>query len=360
MSNKIYNFSAGPAILPVEVLEKAQRELLSLDGIGMSVMEISHRSKHFAPILESAETGIRELLNVPANYKILFLQGGASLQFSMIPMNFLKNSADYLVTGAWGEKAVKEAKKCGNVNVIFSSKDTGFKSFPHQDELNFSQNTDFIHYCSNETIDGVEFKYDLDGKGIPVVCDASSNILSKTLDIEKYALIYAGAQKNIGPSGVTLVIIRDDLIERVPENQFAMLDYRAIAKNDSMLNTPNTWGIYLISLVCEWLKAKGGVKAIQKINEEKAKILYDAIDQSDGFYIGHAEREARSLMNITFRLPSEELEKQFATEATANGFDGLKGHRSVGGIRASIYNAFPKEGIQALVEFMKNFTNKNG
>jgi len=356
----VYNFSAGPAILPSEVLEKAQNELLSLNGIGMSVMEISHRSKYFAPILESAENGIRELLQVPENYKILFLQGGASLQFSMIPMSFLKSSADYIVTGAWGEKAVKEAKKCGDVNVIFSTKETNFKSVPEQDELNFSQNPDYIHYCSNETIDGVEFKYDLDGKGIPVVCDASSNILSKPIDIEKYALIYAGAQKNIGPSGVTLVIIRDDLLEKVPANQFSMLDYRAIAANDSMLNTPNTWGIYLVSLVCEWLKAKGGVSVMEKINEEKAKILYDAIDASDGFYNGHAKKTARSLMNVTFRLPSEELEKQFVTEATAKGFDGLKGHRSVGGIRASIYNAFPKEGVEALVEFMRDFTHKNG
>ncbi len=360
MTKRIYNFSAGPAILPPEVLKKAQDELLSLNGIGMSVMEVSHRSKYFAPILESAEKGIRELLNVPENYRVLFLQGGASLQFSMIPLNFLKSSADYIVTGAWGEKAVKEAKKCGDVNVIFSSKDSGFKSVPEQDELNFSQNPDFIHYCSNETIDGVEFKYDLDGKGIPVICDASSNILSKPIDIEKYAFIYAGAQKNIGPSGVTLVIIRDDLLEKVPANQFSMLDYRAIAANDSMLNTPNTWGIYLVSLVCEWLKEKGGVSAMEKINAEKAKILYDAIDTSDGFYSGHAEKAARSLMNVTFRLPSEELEKQFANEATINGFDGLKGHRSVGGIRASIYNAFPKEGVEALVEFMRDFTQKNG
>jgi phosphoserine aminotransferase len=360
MTKKIYNFSAGPAILPAEVLRKAQAELLSLNGIGMSVMEISHRSKYFAPILESAENGIRELLNVPKNYRILFLQGGASLQFSMIPMNFLKSSADYVVTGAWGEKAVKEAKKCGDVNVILTTKENNFKSVPAQDELNFSQNADYVHYCSNETIDGVEFNYDLDGKGIPVVCDASSNILSKPIDIEKYALIYAGAQKNIGPSGVTLVIIRDDLLEKVPENQFAMLDYRTIAANDSMLNTPNTWGIYLINLVCEWLKEKGGVTTMAKINEEKAKILYDAIDTSDGFYNGHAEKSARSLMNVTFRLPSEELEKQFAAEAAANGFDGLKGHRSVGGIRASIYNAFPKEGVKALVEFMRDFTHKNG
>ena len=357
---RVYNFSAGPAILPAEVLEKAQDELLSLKGVGMSVMEVSHRSKYFAPVLQAAENGIRELLQVPENYRILFLQGGASLQFSMIPLNFLKNSADYVVTGAWGEKAVKEARKCGAVNVIYSTKESGYKSVPAQDELNFSQNADYVHYCSNETIDGVEFKYDLDGKGVAVVCDASSNILSKPIDLEKYALIYAGAQKNIGPSGVTLVIIRDDLLEKVPENQFSMLDYRALAANDSMLNTPNTWGIYLVSLVCEWLKAKGGVEAMARINEEKAKIIYDAIDTSDGFYRGHAEKAARSLMNVTFRLPSEELEKQFCTEAEAEGLDGLKGHRSVGGIRASIYNAFPIEGAHALVEFMHDFSQKNG
>jgi phosphoserine aminotransferase len=357
---RIYNFSAGPAILPAEVLEKAQDELLSLGGIGMSVMEVSHRSKYFAPVLKRAESGIRELLGVPENYRVLFLQGGASLQFSMIPMNFLKTAADYVVTGAWGEKAVREAKKCGAVNVIFSGKENGFRAVPNQDELNFSQAADYLHYCSNETIDGVEFKYDLDGKGIPVVCDASSNILSKPLDIEKYALIYAGAQKNIGPSGVTLVIIRDDLLDKVPADQFSMLDYRALAANDSMLNTPNTWGIYLVSLVCEWLKEKGGVPWVARRNEEKAKILYDAIDSSDGFYQGHAEKAARSLMNVTFRLPSETLEDQFVAEAEAAGFDGLKGHRSVGGIRASIYNAFPQEGVEELVEFMRNFTQKNG
>lgn len=361
MSERIYNFSAGPAILPLPVLEQAQRELLSLNNIGMSVMEISHRSKHFAPILEGAETGLRELLNVPENYKILFLQGGATLQFSMIPMNFLgaNETADFVVTGAWGKKAVKEAKKCGKANVIFSTESDGFRSIPEQENLNFSQNAKYIHYTSNETIDGVEFKYDLDGKGIPVVCDASSNILSKPIDIEKYALIYAGAQKNIGPSGVTVVIIRDDLLEQIPENQQTLLNYKLIAENDSMLNTPNTWGIYLINLVCQWLKSQGGISAMAKINEEKAKILYDAIDQSDGFYRGHAEKAARSLMNITFRLPSEELEKSFVEQATANGFDGLKGHRSVGGIRASIYNAFPKEGVEALVEFMKDFSQRN-
>ncbi len=362
MTERIYNFSAGPAVLPLEVLQKAQSELLSLDGIGMSVMEISHRSRHFASILENAKNGVRELLNVPENYQILFLQGGASLQFSMIPLNFLSasKSADYVVTGAWGVKAVEEATRCGNVNTIYSSAGSGFKSVPSADTLNFSRNARYVHYTSNETIEGVEFKYDLDGRGVPVVCDASSNILSKPIDVEKYALIYAGAQKNIGPSGVTLIIIRDDLLARVPENQHSMFDYRAIAAADSMLNTPNTWGIYLINLVCEHLKKHGGLAAMQQSNEEKAQILYDAIDAGDGFYSGHASRTARSTMNVTFRLPTEELENKFASEATAQNLDGLKGHRSVGGIRASIYNAFPKEGVAALVEFMKDFAGKNG
>jgi phosphoserine aminotransferase len=359
-TKRIFNFSAGPAILPTEVLERAQSELLSLGGIGMSVMEISHRSKYFAPVLESARRGIKDLLNVPDNYQILFLQGGASLQFSMIPMNFLKKSADYVVTGAWSEKAVKEAKKFGNVNVIYSSAGEDFKTVPPPEELNFSANADYVHYCSNETIHGVEFKYDLDGKGLPIVCDASSNILSKPIDVSKYALVYAGAQKNIGPSGVTLVIIRDDLLEKVPANLAAMLDYRNFAAHDSMPNTPNTWGIYLVSLVCDWLKMKGGVEGIARINAAKAKIIYDAIDRSDGFYRAHASRAARSLMNVTFRLPSAELEEKFCAEAAAEGFDGLKGHRSVGGIRASVYNAFPTEGAEKLAEFMREFSERNG
>jgi phosphoserine aminotransferase len=362
MTERIFNFASGPAVMPLPVLEKAQAELLSWGGSGMSVMEFSHRSKHFAVILAAAEQGLRGLLNVPQNYKIMFLQGGATLQFSMIPMSFLGRgeTADYVVTGAWGEKAVSAAKGTRKAKEIFSTKDSGFNSIPSQEELRFSPDAKYIHYTSNETIDGVEFKYDLDGSGIPVVCDASSNILSKPIDIEKYALIYAGAQKNIGPSGVTVVIIRDDLLAQVNDGQPPLLDYRRIAENGSMLNTPNTWGIYLISLVCEWLKTLGGLDAIQTRNETKAAILYDAIDASDGFYTGHAELPARSLMNVTFRLPSEEFERRFCIEAEALGMDGLAGHRSVGGIRASIYNAFPKEGVERLVEFMGDFAERNG
>ncbi|MEO7538411.1 MAG: 3-phosphoserine/phosphohydroxythreonine transaminase [Pyrinomonadaceae bacterium] len=361
-SKRIYNFSAGPAVLPLPVLEEARDNLLSLGGIGMSVMEISHRSKPFEAILHAAESGIRELLEVPANYRVLFQQGGASLQFSMIPMNFLGagETADYVITGAWGLKAVKEAVKCGNANVIFSSEEGGFKSVPSIDELNISAGAKYLHYTSNETIEGVEFKSDLDAGGVPVVCDASSNILSRPIDVDKYALIYAGAQKNIGPSGVTVVIIRDDMLAAVPAGQHAMLNYKLIAENGSMLNTPNTWGIYIISLVCKWLREQGGLTAMKKRNEEKAAILYNAIDASDGFYSGHAERPARSLMNVTFRLPSEDMEQRFCDEATQAGLDGLKGHRLVGGIRASIYNAFPSEGVTALVEFMHGFVQRNG
>ncbi len=362
MPKRIFNFSAGPAILPVEVLEKAQDELLSLGGIGMSVMEVSHRSSHFAAVLDAAESGIRKLLKVPENYKVLFMQGGAALQFSMVPMNFLPSggTADYVITGAWGNKALKEAKRCGSVKVIYSGEDKNFRSVPTQDDLSFSPEASYVHYTSNETIEGVEFKYDLDAGGIPVVCDASSNVLSKRIDIEKYALIYAGAQKNIGPSGVTVVIIGDDMIDRVSQDQHSMLDYRLFAENGSMPNTPNTWGIYIISLVCEWVTGLGGVEAMEERNIAKANILYDAIDSSDGFYTGHAERDARSLMNVTFRLPSDALDKQFCAEAATLGLDGLAGHRSVGGIRASIYNAFPREGVDALVSFMSDFAAKNG
>jgi phosphoserine aminotransferase len=362
MGSKIYNYSAGPAILPDPVLERARDEIMSLGGIWMSVIEISHRSRQFETILHAAEQGLRSLLDIPSNYRILFLQGGATLQFSMIPMNFLgaDDTADYVLTGAWGKKAIKEAKRCGRVNIPFSSAETGFRSVPPEGGLSFSPNAKYVHYTSNETIEGVEFQYEIDGGGIPVVCDMSSNILSKPIDIEKYGLIYAGAQKNNGPSGVTVVIISDEMLASVPEGQHSLLDYRAIAENDSMLNTPNTWGIYLISLVCEWLQGEGGVAAITVRNREKAAKLYDAIDSSDGYYNGHAETDARSMMNVTFRLSSEDLEKKFCAEATAAGLDGLKGHRSVGGIRASIYNAFPADGVGALTDFMQQFAAANG
>jgi phosphoserine aminotransferase len=280
----------------------------------------------------------------------------------MVPLNFLSGqaSADYVVTGTWGEKAVAEARRCGNVNVIFSAKETGFHAVPEQAELRFTKDAEYVHYTSNETIDGVEFKYDLDGGGIPVVCDASSNILSKPIDVEKYALIYAGAQKNIGPSGVTVVIIRNDLLERVPAGQHTLLDYRKIAENGSMANTPNTWGIYMIGLICDWLKGEGGTEAMKVRNEQKAALLYDCIDASDGYYLGHAEKNCRSLMNVTFRLPTPELDAKFCDAAERLGLDGLRGHRTVGGIRASIYNAFPQEGVEALVAFMNDFSARNG
>jgi phosphoserine aminotransferase len=361
MTERIYNFSAGPAVLPLPVLEEAQRDMLTLPGIGMSVMEISHRSKTFAEIIGRADSGIRELMRVPDNYHVLFLQGGASLQFSMVPMNFLPQdgSADYIITGSWGKKALKEARRSGAVNVAATMADGGFTRVPGQDELNLDPKAAYVHITTNETIEGVEWKQGPEVGDVPLVADASSDILSHAIPIEKYALIYAGAQKNMGPSGVTLVIIRDDLLERIPDSLHTMLDYRTHVENKSLYNTPNTWGIYIISLVCLWLREKGGLAAMQRENEEKAALLYDAIDATD-YYRGHADADSRSIMNVTFRLPSEELEKKFALEATAQGLDGLKGHRSVGGIRASIYNAFPLEGVAALLSFMKEFEKKNG
>jgi len=361
MTERIFNFSAGPAVLPVPVLEQAQREMLSLPGVGMSVMEISHRSKHFDEIHMRAENSVRDLMGVPENFHVLFLQGGASLQFSMVPINLLPKGggADYILTGSWGKKAIKEAKHEGNANVAATTADGGFTRVPSQAELSLDANAAYLHFTSNETIEGVEFKTEPDGGDVPLVCDASSDIMSRTIPVNKYGLIYAGAQKNMGPSGVTLVLIRDDLLGRIPDGLHTMLDYRTHVQNKSLYNTPNTFGIYIIALVCEWVKEKGGLGAMQRENEAKAKLLYDAIDATD-YYRGHADTDARSMMNVTFRLPSEELEKKFASEATAAGLDGLKGHRSVGGIRASIYNAFPQEGVVALVQFMQEFEKKNG
>jgi len=361
MTERIFNFSPGPAVLPVPVLEEAQRDLLSLPGVGMSVMEISHRSKTFDEIIAGAESGLRELLNIPSNYHILFLQGGASLQFSMVPMNFLPadGSADYILTGSWGKKALKEAKKVGAVNVAATMADGGFTRVPSREEISLSPHAAYVHITSNETIEGVEWKREPEVGDVPLVADASSDILSRAIDVSKYGIIYAGAQKNMGPSGLTVVILREDLLQRAPENLPTMLDYRTHVENKSLYNTPNTWGIYIFRLVCNWLKDKGGLAAMERENEEKAQLIYDAINVTD-FYRGHADADCRSIMNVTFRLPDQELEKKFVTEATAQGLDGLKGHRSVGGIRASIYNAFPRAGVEALVSFMKEFERRNG
>ncbi|HEX8352626.1 MAG TPA: 3-phosphoserine/phosphohydroxythreonine transaminase [Pyrinomonadaceae bacterium] len=361
MTERIFNFSAGPAVLPVPVLERAREEMLSLPGVGMSVMEISHRSKPFQAILDGAEAGLRGLLGIPEGYRVLFLQGGASLQFSMVPMNFLPDgaSADYILTGSWGKKALKEAKKVGGAGVAADMADSGYNRVPAQDELRLDANAAYLHFTSNETIEGVQWKTDPEAGGVPLVCDASSDICSRPVDVSKYALIYAGAQKNLGPSGVTVVIVRDDLLAGARDGLATMLDYRTHAGNDSLYNTPNTWGIYILNLVCEWVRDQGGLEAIQKRNEEKARKIYDVVDATD-FYRGHAAPDSRSDMNVTFRLPSEDLEKKFATEATAAGLDGLKGHRSVGGIRASIYNAFPPEGVDALTQFMRDFERTNG
>ena len=335
--------------------------MLALPGIGMSVMEISHRSKAFDEIIQGADAGLRDLLSIPKDYAVLFLQGGASLQFTMVPMNFLSldENADYILTGSWGRKAIKEAQKCGEVNLAADMSDGGFTRVPTQDELQLGDDAKYVHITSNETIEGVQWKTEPDTGDVPLFSDSSSDILSRPIPIEKYGLIYAGAQKNMGPSGVTLVIIREDLLPRIPKGKPTMLDYRTHVEKKSLYNTPNTWGIYIINLVCKWLKEKGGLEAMQQENEAKAKLIYDAIDATE-FYRGHADPDSRSTMNVTWRLPSEDLEKKFASEATAARMDGLKGHRSVGGIRASIYNAFPREGCEALVEFMKEFERKNG
>jgi len=293
---------------------------------------------------------------------VLFLQGGASLQFSMIPINLLPaggGSADYVITGSWGKKALKEAKKQGAVSVAADMADSRYTRVPEAHELKLDPRAAYVHVTTNETIEGVEWQTEPETGDVPLVADASSDICSRPMDVTKYALIYAGAQKNLGPSGVTLVIIRDDLLQRIPAGLHTMLDFRTHAENDSLYNTPNTWGIYILDLVCKWLREQGGLAAMHRENQTKAQLIYDAIDATD-FYRGHADREARSLMNVTFRLPTEDLEKQFAKEATTAGLDGLKGHRSVGGIRASIYNAFPRAGCEALVEFMREFERMNG
>ena len=363
MSNpkRVFNFNPGPAALPLEVLEKAQAELLDFKATGMSVMEISHRSREFEAVIQTAEADLRELYGIPANYKVMFLQGGASLQFAMLPMNLraAEASADYIVTGTWSKTAIKEAKKLGTARAAANTEQSGFNCLP--ETLDLDPNAAYLHFTSNETIHGVEyFSEPASPAGVPLVCDASSDFISRPVDVSKYALIYAGAQKNAGPAGTTVVIIRDDMLERTPVNLPVMLDYKALAASGSLHNTPPAFAIYMVGLVFQWVKNLGGLAEIQKINRKKADLIYTAIDESGGFYRGHAAPEARSVMNIPFRLPSEELEDAFAKEAKSNGLIGLKGHRSVGGMRASIYNAMSVEGAEALVQFMKEFQQKNG
>jgi phosphoserine aminotransferase len=358
---RVYNFSAGPAVLPVPVLEEAQRDLVALPGVGMSVMEISHRSKPFDEIIQRAEADIRVLAGIPANYKILFLQGGASLQFSMVPMNLLTQglTADYVLTGDWGKKALKEAKKVGATNVAATTEDGNFKRIPSQGEIRLTSGAAYVHYTSNNTIHGTEWHWVPDVGGAPLVCDASSDIFSRPIDVARYGLIYAGAQKNLGPSGVTVVVIREDLLARSADTLPTMLNYKVQAENGSLYNTPPVFGIYILGLVLKWLKDNGGLTAIDAGNARKAKALYDELDRSS-FWQPHADKDSRSRMNVTFRLPNEELDKLFVKASTAAGFDGLKGHRSVGGMRASIYNAFPEQGITDLVQFMREFERTHG
>jgi phosphoserine aminotransferase len=361
MTNRVYNFNPGPAVLPEPVLKEVQENLMSLPGVGMSILEISHRSSTFENILNETIENLKKLGNIPDNYKIIFLGGGASLQFSMVPLNLMppKNKADYIVTGSWSKKAVKEAKRVGTVNIVASTEDENFKRIPKQEELKLDPDSAYVHYTSNNTIFGTEWHYIPEVGDVPLVCDMSSDIFSYPFDVAKFGLIYAGAQKNLGPAGVTVVIIREDLLERSQDSLHTMLNYKIHAENNSLYNTPPVFGIYIVGLVAKWIINLGGLEAIAKINDEKARLIYDAIDNSDGFYRGHAEKDSRSKMNITFRLPNEELEKKFVKESTEQNLMGLKGHRSVGGLRASIYNAFPIEGVKALVEFMKEFQQKN-
>jgi phosphoserine aminotransferase len=359
--HRVYNFSAGPAVMPLPVLEEAQRDLVALPGVGMSVMEISHRSKAFDEIMRDAEADMRTLGDIPDHYRVLFLQGGASLQFSMVPMNLLTpgTTADYLVTGDWAKKALKEARKVGATNVAVSTESAGYRRIPGQHELALTRGAAYVHMTSNNTLHGTEWQTVPDVDVAPLVCDASSDIFSRPIDVSKFALIYCGAQKNLGPSGLTVVIIRDDMLARSVDALPTMLNYRTQAENRSLYNTPPVFGIYVLRLVMKWLMGMGGLAAIERINVRKAEILYAELDRIP-FWRPHAEKESRSRMNVTFRLPTEELDNLFVRESTAAGFDGLKGHRSVGGLRASIYNAFPEEGVTALVQFMREFERTLG
>ena len=361
--SRVFNFSAGPAALPQAVIERAREEMLDWNGSGMSVMEMSHRGKEFMSIAEKAEADLREVMAIPDNYKVLFLQGGASSQFAMVPLNLMgeKAKADYVLTGSWGKKAIAEAKRYGEVNVAAdaSAINGKFTFAPGQEALELSEDAAYVHYTPNETIEGVEFPYVPETDGKPLIADMSSTILSKPMDISKYGIIYAGAQKNIGPAGLTIVIARDDLIGNAMDNTPVMLNYETHAKSDSMYNTPPTYSWYMAGLVFDWLKQGGGLEHMAEVNARKAGKLYDAIDNSD-FYANPVMKECRSLMNVPFTLADAELDATFLAQAKDAGLVTLKGHRSVGGMRASIYNAMPEEGVDALVSFMEEFEKKHG
>jgi phosphoserine aminotransferase len=358
----VFNFNAGPAMLPPAVLEQVQAELRDYQGRGMSIMEMSHRSAEYEAINAQAEASFKRLLGVGDGYRVLFLQGGASTQFAMVPMNFLPpgGSADFLMTGAWADKAYDEAAALGQARVAASTKEGGYRRVPRPDEIALSPSPAYVHLTSNETIQGIQWRTFPDVGDRPLVADMSSDILSRPIDAGRFALIYAGAQKNLGPSGVTAVLLRESWLARASKNVPTMLRYATHVKNNSLYNTPPTLGVYVLNLVLAWIDSTGGLVALAERNSRKARLVYDAIDQSGGFYRGHAEPGSRSLMNITFRLPSEALEKQFLGEAQAAGMVGLAGHRSVGGIRASIYNAVSVEACEALAALMKEFVRRHG
>ena len=358
--SRVYNFSAGPAVLPEEVLREAQAEMLDYKGTGMSVMEMSHRSKAFDEIIQEAEQDLRDLMHIPDNYKVLFLQGGASLQFAMIPMNLMKNKvADYIVTGQWAKKAYQEAQKYGKANKIASSEDKTFSYIPDCSDLPISEDADYVYICENNTIYGTKFKTLPNTKGKDLVSDVSSCFLSEPVDVSKYAIIYGGVQKNIGPAGMVIAIVREDLItDDVLPGTPTMMKYKTHADANSLYNTPNCYCIYMCGKVFKWLKRQGGLEAMKAHNEKKAKILYDYLDESKLFH-GTVEKESRSLMNVPFVTGNADLDAKFVKEAKEAGFENLKGHRTVGGMRASIYNAMPIEGVEALVEFMKKFEKEN-